>query len=333
MGQVQSIPCVQIRPKYLLIYNRLEGLPPRSTQLKLGLVKLLQENAAYAGLMTKGSVKRLKRAIELLVVISDKKKAFNPTTKKYFFFRVNFITLTLPAPQLEHTDKDLKKKLLDPWIKSAKRIFGMRSYVWRAEKQKNGNIHFHIMSNVYMHWEKLRDSWNKQLARLDFIDRFESVHGHRNPNSTDVHSVTGIKNLAAYMVKYMAKSHETSQAVDGRLWDCSINLKRKDSVEFVIDSETNEWLNSCVDTEVVRQKVTDHCTLLFFEEKDFLKIVWGKYREAYKAWIESIKNFEKVHRITTDLQSQKKVSAKPKKRIDKKVEASAKIKFKEVWRK
>jgi hypothetical protein len=39
------------------------------------------------------------------------------------------------------------------------------------------------------------------------MDLFFAKHGHTNPNSTDVHATKSIKNLAAYLAKYMSKKN------------------------------------------------------------------------------------------------------------------------------
>lgn len=280
---------MQIRPRYLLIYERLEGLPPRTRdQIKVSL-EALHARAAYDGLLNLNSIKRLKRSIELLVATATWKEATNFKTGKKFKFKVNFVTLTLPAPQREVSDKDLKRYCLDVWLKAAKRLFKLNSYVWRAERQKNGNLHFHICSDVYMPFDQLRDSWNQRLARFHFINEYHSKHGKWHPNSTDVHSVNNVRDLAAYMVKYMAKLKKNEQRIDGKVWDCSKNLKRKDSVEFIIDNEVNEMIREAVEVHGCRGKVTEHCTMVFLNEKQFQKVVTGRFRQGYEDWLKSIR--------------------------------------------
>lgn len=313
---------MQIRPRYLLIYERLEGLPPRTKEERKVSMEALYARAAYDGLLNFNSIKRLKRAIELLVATATEKEAMNFKTGKRFKFKVNFVTLTLPAPQEDVTDKMLKRYCLDVWIKAAKRLFKLNNYVWRAERQKNGNIHFHILSDVYMPFDELRNSWNQRLNRYHFIQAYTAKHsamtfaqyldaypptekspiekkreaykrgassGWRHPNSTDVHSVNNVRDLAAYMVKYMAKLKKNEQKIEGKVWDCSKNLKRKDSIEFIIDNEVNNLINEAIEVHKCRGKVTEHCTMVFLNEKQFQKVVTGRFRQAYEEWLKSIR--------------------------------------------
>jgi hypothetical protein len=245
--------------------------------------------AAYDGFLNLNAIKRLKRSIELIIAIAIEKEATNFKSNQKFKFKVNFITLTLPGPQGTRTDKQIKKEILDVWFKAAKRRFNLSSYVWRAERQKNGNLHFHIVSDCYIPFDQLRDSWNNRLERMGFISEFEKLHGHRHPNSTDVHSIKKVRDLAAYMVKYMCKLKKNEQRIDGKVWDCSTNLKRKDSVEFIIDGETEQLITNAIEVHNCKFKKTDNCTLVFYNEYQFAQAITGRHRTAYDEWLNSIR--------------------------------------------
>ncbi len=314
---------LQIRPKYLLLYNILEGLPRRKSMNEQWGITEDQRQKAYSGLISPGSAKNLRRAIENLVAISIPKRATEFKTGRTFKFKVNFITLTLPCPQGKHSDKEVKSKCLDVWIKSAKRRFGLKSYVWRAERQKNGNIHFHLITDCYIHYEQLRDSWNDRLNHLSYIDLFEAKHGHRTPNSTDVHAVSKIRDLSAYMVKYMTKGVKSADKyraqppwrnpeltmkhkkgdpqfirlmsieemkINGRVWDCSANLKQKVKCDFVIDTETSILLENAITQHNCRHKSGDVCSIIFTNDKQFQQVVTGRYRLAWEEWLKTIRN-------------------------------------------
>lgn len=323
MAEIVCIPTLQIRPGYFLIYNILEGLPRRHGSTWKPELPEWARKKAYSGLITPGSAKNMRRAIENMVAASLPKTAVHFTTGKEFKFKVNFITLTLPCPQGTHTDQEVKKTCLDTWLKSARQRFKLKSYVWRAERQGNGNVHFHIITDCYIHYEQLRDSWNARLNHLGYIDKFFEKHGHRSPNSTDVHAVTKIRNLASYMVKYMTKGTNTAehyvaqipfakaraspkpkktgpkfqrvlrleeQRIDGRIWDCSTNLKTKTKCDFIIDTTTEAMLDAAINVHQCRFKVNPRCSLVFLDPGKFDKVVTGKYMDAWQKWLESIRN-------------------------------------------
>lgn len=277
---------------------------------------------AYDGILNFNSIKRLKRAIELIIAIAKDKEAINFKTNQKFKFKVNFITLTLPCPQDNITDKVLKSQVLDVWFKAAKRRFNLQSYVWRAERQKNGNLHFHLITDCFIQYEELRNSWNNRLNRLGFVDRYTEKHRGlskedyllwyppnaknsiekrckaylygvatkwESPNTTDVHSIKKVRDLAAYMVKYMCKLDKKEQRINGKVWDCSKNLKRKDSCEFIIDFDTGEMINRAIKEVRCRSKTNDSCSLVFYNDAQFKQVVKNQHLKAYEEWIDSIR--------------------------------------------
>jgi hypothetical protein len=320
---IVSYPVMQIRPYGLVCYDRVENHGPAYRNAGHHQLTPFKEKDAYAGLMTSHARKRLKRAIQLIVATAQPKKAMNFKLNQEFTFKLNFITLTLPGPQGNITDKEIKSKVLDVWIKAARRRFKLGSYIWRAERQKNGNLHFHLVTDVYIPYDQLRDTWNNRLNALGFIDRFEQKHGHRHPNSTDVHAIKKVRNLAAYFTKYMAKGERCAEdlyrvpyarqiwheklllkpgvqykrvhtreesRIDGKLWDCSVNLKQKHNCEMLIEGQAAEVLTKASSNPEVRQVSTDHCLILFFSPAQFKHYIRGAMLEQYRGWLASIRH-------------------------------------------
>lgn len=164
-------------------------------------------------------------AINWMVYLSEGKKYYDMTTKKYYPLKLNFITLTLCAEQM-HDDKYIKQHLLEPFLKWMKRK-GNNLYVWRAETQANNNLHFHITSNKYLDKTSIRNKWNSLLQKHGYLKLFFEKHGHHDPNSTDVKGVKSPHKMAAYMVKYMSKKNEGRRDVTCKVWSCSTALMNK----------------------------------------------------------------------------------------------------------
>lgn len=243
----------------------------------------------YTGKISNYSRKRLKRAIELIVAIARDKDAKAFRTGKTYKFKLNFITFTLPAAQGTNTDKTIKKSL-DLWIKRAKRKHGLRSYVWRAEVQGNGNIHFHMITDTFIRWDHIRNDWNSCLNKSGLIDAFAAKHGHRNPNSTDVHAIKKIKNLSAYFVKYMSKDHKDGERkLEGKVWDCSKNLKTKENVNYEIGAQELEVFDQVCRIQDVRKVQTDRYTIAFIRHTDFHKILPGTMVSDWLAYLGRIR--------------------------------------------
>lgn len=167
------------------------------------------ENKHQHGI-SKGAARKIKAALNMLVYIADDKPLYPNDKDCKLFFKVNTITLTLPAKQI-HTDEQIKSLILDPFIKSCKYHFSMSNYFWKAEVQENGNIHFHLETDCYMDKDKLRHLWNHQLNRYGIIDAYRQnqIEKHKdgfyyNKNQYFLHYKTGLKTKIDYQTQKKA---------------------------------------------------------------------------------------------------------------------------------
>lgn len=148
--------------------------------------------------------RRATTAMQWLIHESKNQKVYDVVSKKYISFKINFITLTLSATQ-QHADKFILHRMLRPFLKWMGRK-GAQLYIWKAETQDNGNLHFHITTNHFIHWKSIRNKWNNLQARTGYLKKFFDKYGHHDPNSTDVHAVRNDKQIIGYMSKYITKA-------------------------------------------------------------------------------------------------------------------------------
>lgn len=292
MNQIthEILEVCQVRPSGFVIYNKYLNRRPGFKNSNKSLLVNLKEKPTYSGTVTKHAKKRIARAVSLLLAISPWQTVVKPSTGEKFKMKINFLTLTLPAAQGLITDQEIKKQCLEPFLLAMRRKWGVKSYIWRAERQKNGNLHFHITTNVFIPYDELRDIWNEKLNKLGFIDRYEQKHGNRHPNSTDIHSVRNISNIEAYLVKYMCKEADQKDIVTGKIWDCSRNLKIKDNCELLIDNEVDSCIQDSIADEQTELLHFDHCTFVNLPARRFYKYVRGSVKTAYDDWIKLIRN-------------------------------------------
>lgn len=286
------IPYLSIKPGMLLAYSRLEPHPVREHARDGHLFGNAEAKATYEGILSPSAKKKLIKAINLLVAISRPKKAIDFKTNREFKFRINFITLTLPSAQGAVSDKELKQVALKQWIEYWRDHADGMSYVWRAERQANGNLHFHIITDRYIHYREIRDTWNKRLAAWHFIDEFERKFNHRFPNSTDVHSVQKIKNLGAYIAKYMSKSEKHAQKIDGKVWDCSKNLKTLENCAWPAATLECEYFNALHEDLSDQSFSTDHCAGIRLTEKEMHARFPPQWKSEYSAYLARIRGSE-----------------------------------------
>ena len=215
-----------IRPGMIVCYDYWNG-PRKFKELQPHKEREpLTVPATYQGYISPGTAKRLRRTIALLVAQAKEKIGVHPHTGKTWKWKINFITTTMSAPQYNVSDREIKNVILAGFLRDMRRKYGLRSYVWRAERQANGRIHFHITSDSWLDYRIIRDVWNFHQSKFHFIADYQSRYPGQQPNSCDVHSVKDVKDLAAYMVKYMTKDCDENGHIQGKIWDCSTNLKK-----------------------------------------------------------------------------------------------------------
>lgn len=323
---MEVVETLQIRPTMLLIYDTYIDRPTAGRVPKLQSFDRFANigKKAYSGELSPHSRKRMTKALNLLVALAKKKRVQNPKTNKWFTFKVNFVTLTLPSAQRSVSDRDLKTKVFDPFIKSMKRKHSLKSYVWRAERQFNGNLHFHLTTETFLPLHSIRDEWNRFLSKYHFIDEFKLNHGHINPNSTDVHSVHKINNIGAYMVKYMSKNPKEHLAeinakrlqvgkypiapelhrfrllsgqprwddpILGKVWDCSVNLKSKLTCVIHSDSVTRSEIREIIKSPKTTYCQTDHCFIISLVYGSMQDVLPDRLRHIYNSYLDEIRNY------------------------------------------
>jgi hypothetical protein len=176
------------------------------------------EDNNTAGQVSNKARKSIECALSWLLYGAKPKRIYDAEKEKFFSFKVNFITLTLSAKQV-HSDTEITNVCLNNFLDNMRKRFGLVNYLWRAEAQANGNIHFHVTTDVYIPHDKVRLYWNRSQQLLGYVSAFSKLHGHANPNSTDIHSVKHVKRLASYLSKYMCKNRSFACIGELRLID------------------------------------------------------------------------------------------------------------------
>jgi hypothetical protein len=179
-------------------------------------------------------------------IIQDQCKSITKRNKKgkkqYINYKLGFLTVTLSTPQF-HSDSYIREKMLKQYLDDLRRKNLITSYIWRSEKQQNGNIHFHILIDNFVSVTYLRNRWNKIQEKEGYIDLFrkrmqlkyekgfvfddsiinkatkrEQFRRYKkgfeenwsNPNSIDIRAIKNIKSIQGYITKYFTK--ETKKA-------------------------------------------------------------------------------------------------------------------------
>lgn len=222
-----------IRPNYIVSLPEFDKPKNYFSQQFLDNKKNLKENKHNGKLSAKSS-KELKTVVNWLVSSAKKKTIYHKETEKNYTFKVNFVTLTLPDTLSEITDTDFKEKLLNPFLTYARKYLGLKNYVWKIEFQENGKLHAHLTCDNFIYWKDIRKAWNRRLKANGYLEQFINKFGHDDPNSTDIHAVYKINDVAAYLSKYMAKNDQLIKNIKGRIWGCNYELTRNSKPKMFI---------------------------------------------------------------------------------------------------
>ena len=288
------IPMLSVHPDELYLYGKSEWLGNRQVSHKNSLDNLSNSNNHKN--LSNAAKKKATRAIKYMLLTATDKKVYNTKFNSSFFFKVAFITLTLPSEQL-HSDQEIKSLCLNQFLTEARKKWGLTNYVWKAERQLNGNLHFHILLDKFIPYSELRSCWNRITNKLGYVDRFEAKHHKRNPNSTDIHSLWKIKDVSKYVCKYMTKKdkrtklfvsmdnvpienyqHITKSAVSkgakkyldsissvGRIWACSVSLSNLTGGSDIAEDCYISEINSLVKNKAVKCYKSSYVSCYYYD--------------------------------------------------------------------
>lgn len=240
------------------------------------------------GEIRKKAATKINNAVQWMLLFSHKKRVYSKSSKKSYWFLINFITLTLSGEQ-KHTDEFIKNHMLYPFLRWMGRSHNAKLYLWKAEAQKNGNIHFHITTNTFIHWKSIRRKWNAIQSKHGYLKKWTDGNLRGDPNSTDVHAVIKTDQIAKYMVKYMVKNEPDRRKITGRLWACSPELS---NIKCFLTEGDHEFYET--ESLIAKQsdiKKLDHATLFIHRSLSKLqltKTAREKLLEAYKPLAQKI---------------------------------------------
>ena len=228
------------------------------------LMQNREQAEGYNGYLSNSAKANIRKKVAAMAYIAANSTAIETTLsgkevtateikkKRSKFIKMSFLTLSLCAAQL-HSDNEIKRCCLQPFLAELKRVYGLQNYVWTAESQQNGNIHFHIVLDKHIRKELVRKIWLLHLETLGYWKR--SII--KNPPCTHIEGVSSYRGVACYVSKYIAKAEATGRKINGRLWGCSTEL------EAIVPMILSDEEMSIFDEEIRR------ATTMYIEEEYF----------------------------------------------------------------
>jgi hypothetical protein len=116
-------------------------------------------------------------------------------------------------------------KIYNTWLTRCRRDSGLKTYLWIAERQKNGTIHFHLLTNDFMPIKKVNGFMASCLAseKVKGVEVLREINTDKY-NGVDVKKVDkSRKSLIGYLTKYITKNEIEFTHLP---WHCSRDVSR-----------------------------------------------------------------------------------------------------------
>lgn len=134
--------------------------------------------------------------------------------------KMKFVTITFPSG----CSDDICMQCLNTWLTKLRSITSSFEYLWVAERQANGTLHFHLFTKTFFNIRVI----NYHMAVT--IDNVLSKNKEGVPafslekyNGIDVKVVDKISNIVKYVTKYVTKTKELNY---NKSWACSRLVSR-----------------------------------------------------------------------------------------------------------
>ena len=189
---------IKINPKYAVSYWKYRYAEPYRRNA------LSERKKGDRFTLSKQAKKSMNNCFAWLQIISEPKLVFSVREKKEFWFNLSFIDLTLPSVQV-HSDEYIKKHMLSPFLKWLERSWSVHSYIWKAETQNNGNIHFHLTTDKFIHWKSIRAKWNRLCSAHGYCKVYQDGSNDKGDSATKIKAVINPNKISMYVASYCTK--------------------------------------------------------------------------------------------------------------------------------
>lgn len=220
---------------------------------------------------------------------------------------VNFtlLTLTFIAPVEDREGVEL----LNTFFTALRYRYGLFNFLWVAERQSNGRIHFHIVLDMRVPIGYINSLWVKQqteagirnyeselLLMEDQGTTFQNLHteGKYNIvqdylNPADITSIKTIDGVSCYLTKYLIKNEST---FDCSGWHCSRAVSKlfthKIVTKKIFDKTGDSSKNRIISNKTGRLYVNE----TYYGEYCTLNTIYNKsHYRRYLADMEEINKF------------------------------------------
>lgn len=237
----------------VIVYRDRSGV--KATEKQLSVLSQNWSHLEYNGFMSKSTRRKIVSMIQSWADSIYVKHRLSHSVGGDGVKKLRFLTLTLSSVQ-NMTDNEIKRRVLVPFISELKRRFGVKHYFWRAEAQKNGNIHFHLIIDEFIVKDEVNWLWDSHQALAGLIDSPAPFVGEYKSPSTRIEAVQGAGSVAGYVVKYVTKN-DGGRKIFGRIWGCSDSLRNIGVPVIEYCNETAQLLEGLASKDESVKEIND----------------------------------------------------------------------------
>lgn len=188
---------------------------------------------------------------------------------------IAFYSISFP----EHFEDNIAFVAFNYWLTCLRKNYNLINYVWVTERQKNGTIHFHMLTNNYMHYKSINDEMGTIINNLvskgaaswgnSSKEKYNGVDGDAIFNSKR-HKKTGAElnqsQIRAWISRYITKYISKNDSQFTRAcWHCSHTISQLFTNEVLTESEFQEIASYLPrDKKKYSKFESDYCTTYVF---------------------------------------------------------------------
>lgn len=304
LRQANNQSMLSVRNNSIILYNQYIGDRNKNkTTFQSNQKEILQ---TYTGIFTQSAKQNMRKAIEVISLLNPKEKKLHPVYRKLFYHSLSFVTLTIPDNTLIHPTTAYTL-LLRPFLQYITKTHKCKYYIWKLEYQSRGQIHYHLTTDLILHWKIIRDKWNYLLNKNNLMSNYKEEYNNTNPNSIDIHKVYKVNSMVMYLQKEFLKSMQNNSPYGSytplaaapdkfKTWDCSVNIKSTTLFKTELDYDQEQYLKYSSDESfgLSYKKVCDNCTVYIPNGIKSWELLTDNNKMQYAKYISFARNENKL---------------------------------------
>lgn len=187
----------------------------------------------------------------------SKPTAFDPNHKIKVDSYKKPVFLTLTVPEQNESDYEVKRKCLTAFLYDLRRTKDVNMYVWRAEAQLRGEIHFHIVLDRFVDEKYCRKRWFNLLNDAACIKAGQTLD--TLSNIVNLQMITDVRTLKFELAGYFANEEAEEnkdeliykhnrelrvRKINGNVWGCSDSLRYNPLMFEATDDYAEKFLTA-----------------------------------------------------------------------------------------